>query len=326
MLVLNFSTPTWLVNYYHFIGVTSFVLNSATICLILTKSTKIDNFRYFLLFFQILCTITDFHLTFLMQPMPLFPLISGFCTGFLAKYLDVWSHFLMAFMISLIVSQVACLGHCFVKKHQTIAKIINRHIVPEKVYISSVTVSVCVPIFCYFVFCAAGMNRSDQLDYVEANFPEYLGGFESLPNFAIYTLNFWFLLLACVCFCGGVFGALLFTMTTLDMFRMLRGAQRKVSAASFRRHQSAVKSLLAQFATSSLCLIPPFFFVIVIIAKPESAQTIVQVLLAIFTLHSTVNAVVLIVTTPPYRNFLLRINMKGKKISPMRGSNPRQPD
>lgn len=97
----------WLPIFYACIGVLSLILNGFTIFLVLFKSMKIDRFRYCILafqvdfsfrsykilWFQILCTFTDILLTFLMQPVPLFPIMAAYCSGLLAKY--VWAHYLV---------------------------------------------------------------------------------------------------------------------------------------------------------------------------------------------------------------------------------------
>uniref|UniRef100_A0A1I7UKY0 Serpentine Receptor, class H n=1 Tax=Caenorhabditis tropicalis TaxID=1561998 RepID=A0A1I7UKY0_9PELO len=241
-----------------------------------------------------------------MQPLPLFPVISGYSIGYLAIYFDVWTHYLIAFIVSAIVAQLESLTFCFIKKHQTIAGITKKHIVPENLHNFLAFCLPFVPLIFFVSFCEAGMRREEQLDYVREHYPDYVSQFSSLPNFAIYSLNNWFLFVILMAFGGGVVCALVFSLSTIDMFRMLTEVQRKISILNFRRHQSCVKSLLAQFAASSLLLIPLFCFVIVIMLELSYAQDIIQITLAVFSLRSSVNAIVLVFTTPPYRNFVLR--------------------
>ncbi|EGT33286.1 hypothetical protein CAEBREN_24173 [Caenorhabditis brenneri] len=163
-----------------------------------------------------------------------------------------------------------------------------------------------LPVLVFLAFCKAGMEKSEQLGYVRENYSRYLSDFSSLPNFAIYTLNFWFVLMAVVAILGGIFCGCVFVLSTIDMFKMLRGVQRKISTVNYKRHQAAVKSLLAQFAVTSLCLCPPFLFVLVIMSEFRYAQVTVQFLLVVFACHSSVNAIVLVATTPPYRNYVMR--------------------
>lgn len=102
--MIDFSTPFWLMLYYYLIGSTSLILNLFTIFLVIFKSDKIDNFRYYLLVFQvqiqktsiifsvnfqISCTITDIHTTLLLQPFPLPPMIAGHYKGLITFYLSV---------------------------------------------------------------------------------------------------------------------------------------------------------------------------------------------------------------------------------------------
>ncbi|CCD73682.1 Serpentine Receptor, class I [Caenorhabditis elegans] len=303
---ITFELPVWLVWFYHCMGTISFLLNTFTIYLALFKSDTIDNFRYCILVFQLLCTLTDFYLTFLMQPIPLFPIIAGYCSGFLAVYLNASTHYLMAFMMASMSAQMEWLVYCFIKKHQTIGKILSTHIIPAKLFFVGEAGIPVLPVAVFVLYSMAGMDREEQLGYVLENYPQFFAGFTSLSNFAIYTLNFWFLLIAAVSLIGGLICGLVFTYSTLDMFKMLRSVQRRISTASYNRHEAAVKSLLAQFSVTSLCVGPPVMFVVVVMSKFRYAQVTVQLLLAIFASHSSVNALVLVATTPPFRNFVLR--------------------
>ena len=80
---VDFSMPYWLIYYFHVIGIVSLVFDAFSIYLILFKSNQIDNFRFFLLnfqvscqffpgileefYFQIACCFTDIHITFLIM-------------------------------------------------------------------------------------------------------------------------------------------------------------------------------------------------------------------------------------------------------------------
>ena len=105
MYDIDFTIPYWLITYYHVIGIISLMFDTFSIYLVLFKSSKIDNFRYFLLnfqvsrlsekekimsirllVFQLACAVTDVQLTFLMQPVPLYPLVSGYILGFLSHF------------------------------------------------------------------------------------------------------------------------------------------------------------------------------------------------------------------------------------------------
>ncbi|KAF1766930.1 hypothetical protein GCK72_006888 [Caenorhabditis remanei] len=241
-----------------------------------------------------------------MEPIPLFPIISGYCAGFFATFFDVWSHYLMAFMVAIMSAQVEWLVYCFMKKHQTLGKIMCRHVCPRFLFMLGEIGMPFFPVLVYIAFCKAGMPRGEQMSYVREHYIQFVSGFSSLKNFAIYTYNFWFILMAVIAIFGGAFCGLVFTLSTWDMFKILKGVQRKISTTNYKRHQAAVRSLLAQFAVTSICLCPPVLFVVVILSEFRYAQVTVQFLLAVFASHSSVNAVVLVMTTPPFRNYVLR--------------------
>ncbi|PIC48015.1 hypothetical protein B9Z55_007153 [Caenorhabditis nigoni] len=109
--------------------------------------------------------------------------------------------------------------------------------------------------------------------------------------------------------CGGslVCGSA-FIIITIDIFRMLKNLQRTVSASNYQMYQSAVTSLLFQFATSALLLLPLVAFVVVVLSGWEDTQVFVEVTLAIGALHPIVNAVVVTMTTSLYREYIFRPN------------------
>ncbi|CAL2032020.1 unnamed protein product [Caenorhabditis brenneri] len=71
-------------------------------------------------------------------------------------------------------------------------------------------------------------------------------------------------------------------------------------------YQSAVTSLLFQFGTSALLLVPLACFVVVIMTNFENTQVFIEVTLAIGALHPIVNAVVVTLTTSIYREYLFK--------------------
>ena len=107
-------------------------------------------------------------------------------------------------------------------------------------------------------------------------------------------------------FTGGLLCGALFILLTLDMLKMLKEIQRKVSVVNFRRYKIAVTILLAQFLSSFLLSVPLFFFLVLAASQIENSNGTAKVLVAIMPFYSPVNALVLVFTTPPYRNFVLR--------------------
>ncbi|CAO4366742.1 unnamed protein product [Caenorhabditis nigoni] len=183
----------------------------------------------------------------------------------------------------------------------------NRHVIPKPLLDLGHLGLPFVPVTVFVFFLQTGMKRDNQMAYIQIKYLKYYDEFSRIPNFAVYEFNPWAYLLAFGIFSGGIGCGFVFIFTTFDMLKMLKNSQirRTISSANFKRHKAALKSLIAQFATSSLCLIPPFLYVVVVMSSINHTQVIVQFLLALFSLHSSVNAVILVLTTPPYRNFVL---------------------
>ncbi|CAL2032022.1 unnamed protein product [Caenorhabditis brenneri] len=169
----------------------------------------------------------------------------------------------------------------------------------------------------FSLFCGGGMKKEDQLIFVQQYHPDHLNEFSKLPNFAIYKFNIWFILVLVETFIGGALCGAVFIFITFDMIRMLKKLQKKVSTNSFKRYQAAVISLLAQFAASVVMLVPLLCFVFIAIIGFERAQDFVAFTLSICSLHSIINAIVLITTTPHYRDFIFRkkLNLKLRNMA-----------
>ncbi|CAI2355155.1 unnamed protein product [Caenorhabditis sp. 36 PRJEB53466] len=310
MADIDFSTPRWLVNYYHLIGAVSLVLDAFSIYLILFKSSKIDNFRYFLLNFQIACSLTDIQLTLMMQPIPLYPLVAGFSVGLMPTHLGVSTQMCLVIVIFLMMYHISSMTFCFVRKHQAIADALKRFSLPNTLifalFLFLVLFTSAVPGLMYTV----GMTPEEQIDYIRENYPQYIPGFDSLQSFAIYDANIHFIAVVSFAVSGGLIVFLIFLLVLLNIFRMLRLLKRKISASNYRKHQTAIRSLVAQFATSSVFMVPSIFFYFVVLVGVPHAQVIVEFLLVLACLHSSLNALVLVITFPPYRKFVIHFVLR----------------
>ncbi|EGT33309.1 hypothetical protein CAEBREN_04704 [Caenorhabditis brenneri] len=301
---ISFEPATWIIISFYSIGLVSFVFSCVTVTLIITKSHKDGRYRFYNLLFQISSANSVLQYTVFSQPMPLFPILAGYCDGILARYLGVWSHYLIGLQLASMIFQVECLIFCFAIKHQNIGRVISYNVVSDDYYYAGIALFITSPMGAFFCFVQAGMKREDQMNHIKNKYPEYVEQFSKLPNFAIYEFNMWSLLLAGgACFGAVVCGAA-FTVITMDIFRMLKTLQKKVSAASFKKYQSAVKSLLVQFATSGLLLVPLSGFVLFTIFSFDEAQIFVEVTLLTGALHPIVNAIVLTLTTSQFREVI----------------------
>ena len=170
MPVIDFTEPTWLLNYYHVIGPISIFLNSFGIYLLLFQCKKLESFRYYLLMYQIACFVTDVHSTLLMQIVAFFPLFAGYSCGILWNFLRISTHFsvvsckcinLKFFFrfkqayFCFVAFQFEMLTVCFVKKHQAMAMIVKTHVFPNYVgYLA-------------WVFCILKFPIEEQFKFIE---------------------------------------------------------------------------------------------------------------------------------------------------------------
>ncbi|EFP10776.1 hypothetical protein CRE_02490 [Caenorhabditis remanei] len=305
---INFEPSTSTLVYFYIVGVVSFILGAFTVLLIIFKGNYKDaRFTSFILLYQLCSACTVLHYTLFTQPISLFPILGGYCNGFPAKYFGIWLHHLLGFLLSSIILQVGCLVFCFIFKHQSIGLVLKHNVISDHIYNVGFTILAFATIFSYFCFSKIGMKREEQLSFIRGKYSDYIVQFASLSNFVVYDFNnIWFnVYIVYGIFFIGVCGVL-YIFTTIDMLKMLKSLKKTVSATSFQRYRSAVRSLIAQLAVSAMLLLPLMGFLFLSFGQFENAQVFSQIILNICALHSSTNAIIFIWTTPRFRNLLFR--------------------
>ncbi|CAI5452173.1 unnamed protein product [Caenorhabditis angaria] len=304
---ISFEPPQILLYFYYFIGTISLFLNAFGIYLTIFKGIQMDTFKYYLLVFQILCMIIDFHITFLMQPVGLFPLVAGTSNGILSSFFDITTHWQMSITNLLITAQTGSMAVCFIRKHQAIAQIDRKNIISRHLFFVICLSKVFWSFATFFIFLQAGMTKTEQFEYIFSNSEAmiYYENFENLKNFAIYKVETITEIALGMIIINGLISVITTIWATNQMFIMLRKNRTRISQASYLKHKSALLSLFAQFITSSVCIIPPVIITITVVTKMKYSQELSHYLLAIFSSHSTINILVMIVTFPAYRKFCM---------------------
>ncbi|CAL2032036.1 unnamed protein product [Caenorhabditis brenneri] len=245
-----------------------------------------------------------------MQPVPLYPLMGGYALGVLPKMFGISLHFCITIVVFLYIYQVASMILCFVRKNQSISGRLTSFSIP----LGFIWFLLCFLVV--YTFSVVGMYyslsvpESEKLQYVADKLPDYLSSFQSLPNFSIYKANSMLFIMVTVAVTGGLLAFLFFMGVLYNIFRMLSFMKIQMSTSTYERHRAAVRSLLAQFATSSVCFLPPIFLVFVVFFKLPHAQVLVELLLVIVCIHSPLNVTVLVLTFPPYRAFAARVILR----------------
>ncbi|EGT33319.1 hypothetical protein CAEBREN_22419 [Caenorhabditis brenneri] len=173
MYDIDFSIAYWLSTYYHFVGVISLVMDMFSIYLIVFQSDKIDDFRYFLLNFQVACAFTDFHLTGLTQPVPLYPLLAGYVMGVGARF-GVTTHFAMTGISFFFSYQIGAMIICFVRKHQSIAGTLKRYLIPKFLLFFMLLYFVTFVLSVPGILSTLNIPESQKLEFVKLVRPQAL--------------------------------------------------------------------------------------------------------------------------------------------------------
>ncbi|CAI2355218.1 unnamed protein product [Caenorhabditis sp. 36 PRJEB53466] len=321
MQLVDFSPPEWLLIHYYSIGSISIVLNAFAAYLLIFHCSKLGTFRYYLLVFQLLCAFTDIDANFLVQPVLLLPIPAGYTASVIASLFGISAHVCVALLVQNLLLQMAALLLCFLMKHQGIAVILNYHTFPVGTiylfYFGCLT-TLCA-IGCLFEY--ASLSEEDQWKLIIQNYPDYIYSFRHLANFELFVKSTSFLTLLSVAGVESTFVAISVLLLTFDMFQMMNVLKTKISSTAFHKHQHAMKSLLVQFATSLLCILPPTSLTTIVFFEVPNAQFFAAFLTAWTSAHSSISVICLMIYFPPFNKFIVESFKKNRRRVSVPASN-----
>ncbi|EGT32250.1 hypothetical protein CAEBREN_23457 [Caenorhabditis brenneri] len=253
-----------------------------------------------------MCFFTDIHLTFLMQWVPLYPLMGLYTLGILGSWFDVSPHWSLLIAGCVVIMQLELLVICFMKKHQAISIISRSYALPKYMeYTYNIMCILSIPSGGLY-FNSIRMPKDEQWQFIGRIVPQYYNQFQSLPNFDVYEKNSRFYVIF------GCFGFLVISITVslifliLSIFRMMRKLKIQISAMSFQRHAEAIRSLTVQSATCLFCLAPPVLLSVFVYFEVENSQILTELCIVWIGSHSSINMCGLLIFFDPYRSFILK--------------------
>lgn len=151
-------------------------------------------------------------------------------------------------------------------------------------------------------------------------YPNLVDKFASLPNYVVFDSNIWAIVFFAFIFFGCTYTLVLIVTTTYQMFKILDDNRKHISASNYAKHRATLRSLLAQFTTCFLIVGPASLFSLLVVIRYEHSQGIyyntafnithtisvaTHWTIVALTLHSSANAIVMVITYPPYRHFVM---------------------
>ncbi|PIC48053.1 hypothetical protein B9Z55_007176 [Caenorhabditis nigoni] len=199
------------------------------------------------------------HLTIFMQMVPLYPILAHYTAGLFSKYFDFSAHANAGITAVIVIVQLEFLTLCFEKKHKAIAIIMDTHIIPSFLEFIGYTLGVICPTMVFVLLGDFRVPENERMEYIAKNYPSFLPGFQSLSHFDIYRNSPSYIICFALLVLGGLTLCVQFLFFITDMLRLMRVLKHRISSRTFQKHQEAIQSLMIQFATSSMCLLPPCF-------------------------------------------------------------------
>uniref|UniRef100_A0A1I7T4J8 Serpentine Receptor, class T n=2 Tax=Caenorhabditis tropicalis TaxID=1561998 RepID=A0A1I7T4J8_9PELO len=206
-----------------------------------------------------------------------------------------------AFTICLVAS---ALNSCFVRKHQAISKISSKYLLDDIPYIIVIALLNFYPFVAATLLYLSMLTKENQVILVKEVYPNLVQNFKNLPNYVVFDSNFWAIVFFAFIFFGCTYTLILIVTTTYQMFKILEDNRKHISSSNYAKHRATLRSLLAQFATCFLIVGPASIFSFLVVIRYEHSQVATHWIIVALTLHSSANAIVMIITYPPYRSFV----------------------
>ncbi|ULT89639.1 hypothetical protein L3Y34_008216 [Caenorhabditis briggsae] len=302
---VDFGEPEWLKIYYHGISIVSTIISFFSMYVILFQSGKMDGYRYYLFYMQFAGWMMDLHISTLMQFIPLFPVFGGYCTGVLTQFFGIDDSFQTTYTAFTICLVASALNSCFVRKHQAISKISSKYLLNDIPYIIVIFLLNFYPVVAATLLYLSMLSKENQVILVKEVYPNLVDNFAHLSNYVVFDSNIWAIIFFAFIFFGCTYTLILIVTTTYSMFKTLEDNRKHISSSNYAKHRATLRSLLAQFATCFLIVGPASIFSLLVVIRYEHSQVATHWIIVALTLHSSANAIVMIITYPPYRNFVM---------------------
>ncbi|EGT55470.1 CBN-RIC-4 protein [Caenorhabditis brenneri] len=249
-------------------GVISLVINCFGIYLICYHHGMMDDYRYYLLYFQTVLLLFDFYFSILMVPIPLFPIVGGYSIGLLYQIFGISTHIQMIFTLWCVGNTNTCIFISLLKRHQVVAAMEQKYsaIASWMAEIPGIAVyDIDISLNPSFFFLTFGIM------------------FGTITLFSSY--------------------AILYT----QLYIMLKSIKSKISIKTFKKHSIAVVSTIMQNLVFVLFFVSPIFLLAVVIYSGQDASAVCIIMVGVISFHSSVNTLVMCFTFPSFRHAILTL-------------------
>ncbi|PIC34168.1 hypothetical protein B9Z55_013901 [Caenorhabditis nigoni] len=306
-VTVDVNTPNILLTFYRIHGMFALVFNILGVVLIMKNPRIVRLYRGFMLNMQILSLLADAQTTLLMQPVYIFPIIGGYTNGVWWNVFRMSSHLQMGIFLLFLYLQVASIVCAIVTKYHVVSNIGNASNRPLLFWIFVIFYHSCAFLI-FGIFCISYLTKEQAFNLVKIKFPNAMNIFR-VENVEVYDMevNKWMIMTTSMIIAMLTSSLLISLYFSIRLLRTLRSKRLVISARSFRGHQIAVTSLMAQATIPFIVIIIPigtivYFFVQIV----PNSQGISNIMMAIYSFHSSLSTAVMIISTPQYRKMIRR--------------------
>ncbi|KAF1750708.1 hypothetical protein GCK72_017259 [Caenorhabditis remanei] len=147
----------------------------------------------------------------------------------------------------------------------------------------------------------SSISKEEQFVVIRKKYPFFESQFLSLKDFQLYIMNFWMSVYFFLAMFGCIQSGATIGISVLQMVRTLHEVKSLISKATWKKHRVAVRNLVLQFQSSLVGIVPAVSIAFVVVIPTRYSQVLSYYFTMIVAIHSTCNAIVIMITYPELR-------------------------
>ncbi|CAB3408897.1 unnamed protein product [Caenorhabditis bovis] len=302
--------PTSAPLYYNIIlytiAIFSILVNAVCICVVFFSARIDSNYRFCLIYVQVVTFTLEICISAINPAYFLFPLLAGFNVSKFPTLLDIPSHYILAFYGLLIVLEEPAVLSCFAYHLNFVSKL-SAHATPNMKIIFALLFFIhFFPFVCCYLQYKSVIDNERKQFLLKEYYPNCERHLMGLRGFEMYDFENRYTQLNFYCANAIISSSVVFGLyMAFTIYRTLRGVRHIMSAHSYQAHISALFSLAAQCMSPAVLILLPCVYIGIVIyydlrARQASATNTVFFIAS----HSMGSNLLMLLTNSRYKKIL----------------------
>ncbi|KAF8373930.1 sri-63, partial [Pristionchus pacificus] len=306
---------TFMLYYMHVVSGVTLILSAVVFYLMLTRTPRSGRALVkHLMVVQVFVTLNDIILCVLLCGIPLFPLPAGFCEGVLCA-MGIPGHVGLVLMYFALAYVAASIVMCFQAKHRAVVELAKHRPISPIIFPIFLFASLSTPCI-IFIFGYTAIE--DGPKYIAQTFPDYIWIFSTNRVVISYSFNANLPLVVAIILSVALGMALVVFLCAFFIghtFHLLSRHALLFSSRTRLLQRKLLINLITQMSIPFTVQIGPFTYYGLVVITGVSTLKVTNVIFCIQLLHAPLHSLLIIATTPSYREAILRISPRRSEFT-----------